>query len=128
MHSNMHFHSNQKFKFNQKSHAFINASFKNNKKSNFMHSNMHFQSKKNFKRFFHAFLHAFFKKKQIKSSYSNKFHALKHAMFRIHIQPKVAYIRKCILQKEQIKRKKLTENIIRKRTQCRISTFYNTGV
>jgi len=54
---------------------------------------------------FHAFLHAFFKKKQIKSSYSNKFHALKHAMFRIHIQLKVAYIHKCILQKEQVKRK-----------------------
>jgi len=60
MHSNMYFHSNQKFKFHQKLHAFIKHHSKNNRKSNFMHSSRQarIQSKiSSNKIFVHSYMH-----------------------------------------------------------------------
>jgi len=90
---------------------------------------------------FHAYINA-----SSKNKISCTF--LKSNKIKIHIQSKVACIHKCILQKEQIKRKithcraskhtplnkknqtscKSTDDIIRERTQCRIFTSYNMGV
>ena len=107
MYSNMHFHSNSKFKFNQKFHSFINAPFKKKqKKSNFMHSNMHFQNSYSIKNF-HAFINASSKKSNFMHSYMN---FSKITKSKIHIQTNFMYfnmhsfkknhiscIRKCIL-------------------------------
>jgi len=54
IHAFMHAFSFRKF---TKFHAFINALFKKNKKSNFMHSNMHFHSNQKFI-FNQSFMHS----------------------------------------------------------------------
>jgi len=83
----MHFHSNSKFRFNQKFHSFINAPLKKKEQKIKIHAFKHAFSKFIFnKKFscihkcikqkikFHAFLYEFFKNNKIKNSYSNKFH------------------------------------------------------
>jgi len=76
----------------------------------YMHSSKIMKQKKN-----HAIIYVFFKKNKGQSQIAciqsmhvhlnqeihiyAKFHALKHVIFKIHIQPKISCIHKCIKQK-----------------------------
>jgi len=74
MYSNMHFHSNSKFRFNKKFYAFINAPLKKKHQISYIQTcifKIHIQSKISCihkcikqKIKFHAFLYPFFKKEQ----------------------------------------------------------------
>ena len=56
MHSCMHPSKKNKIKKTKRVHAFINALFKKNRKSNFMHSNMFLHSNEKFT-FMQSFMH-----------------------------------------------------------------------